>query len=224
MNIEDTAEAEFAVAEPTPEPPKLGMRDRLKRMMAGEAIIDAPEAPKPRRKKDAAAAEFVENVTPLLALLIVAGANGLLKDPYKPVAPNREEASGMMRPVCRMLARRLDVAGKISADTLDLIAVLVAVGLYAERATATYRAIAAQEALNGPRTPDSDQTAHPDGGQPAHGHPDGKGQKPALRAVGGAHRQVRAGQPDQHAGAAADPISDILAADAVGRSIAGLNG
>lgn len=227
MEPDQEQEAAFEVEDhQEPDKPR-GLRDRFKAIMQGAADpqITATAPKTPRKKKEQIQQEFVDSLAPLLAMLIAGGMHGMLVNPWKPVAPSRDEADSMVRPLVRILSRRLAVGGKITPDTLDLLLALLNIAIYAQRAYSTYQAIYQEGVQNGsisPRQPRAHQA-------PAAGHHPadrGANARQGQPVDASDHRQNRGrGAQAGHGavGSGGDIISDVLRADAAGRAARGLN-
>lgn len=226
-------QADFAdIPAPESEAPKKSVKDKIKDLFNGapaEAAVTAPAPKRTSKKKQELQANFVDQVTPLLALLIVALADASINDPYKPIAPSHQEASAFLLPLMRIVSRQLDVTGRLDETTIDLLAAAMALGMYGERAYRTYTHIRSEHAPHGktvdssggPRRPDTDPLAGHVAGAPAPADRESPA-KPHRGRAGAPNRQSNRRATGEHAGGAADPISDLLHQDYVGRERLGI--
>lgn len=134
----------------TPTEPQ-GLAARLKGLMLGTGNDAAPSAPVARVRvsgggKSELQAQFVQQVLPVVALVVAWGSELAIKDPYKPCAPSVQEASAMLAVPIRRVARELDVRHKLTEGTMDIVLMFLAVAAYGKRAQATYKQIRGQHA------------------------------------------------------------------------------
>ncbi len=136
--------AEAPAADPDAKPSMLAS---IKAAMLGNG---APEVTAPKGKGTGAKAgekgvSLAEQVTPMAALLVVLVSNAAIPDPYKSVAPTDLEAAAMVGIPIRWLLTDLDVAGHLSDRALEVVALLLAVTLYGNRAVDTWKTIHAAQ-------------------------------------------------------------------------------
>lgn len=97
-----------------------------------------------RGSKDVSA-DFVAALVPTVALGVAVYVRMRIRDPrYKGVAPQVDEISKVLTPLTRILARRIEVAGKMSEDTLDLAISLAMTGVMASRMYGDYLTISGE--------------------------------------------------------------------------------
>ena len=144
---DDPAAFQVNADEPAPAPAKT-LKDKagdiLGSILGGATVPDAPKA-KRTKADDEGQAGLVAQLLPLGALLLVTGATMAIRDPYKPCAPNTQEASAIAYPIIKRAVRELDARKKLSEGTEDAIIILLAVTAYGQRAIGTYRQIHAME-------------------------------------------------------------------------------
>ena len=143
--------------EPTPDAPKkISERagDWLRAAMLGDSGASPTSAKSPgmgapasRGKASAGDVreDFVAQVVPLAAFVMILGADFAIHDPYKPCAPTHAEASAMLYPLIKRMARELDIRHALTEGSMEVLAELVSIGAYGNRAWHTYRAIRAFE-------------------------------------------------------------------------------
>ena len=184
-------------------------------------------------------ANVVQQLTPLICLVIVAGTTFMLPDPYIDCAPTQDEAEAVFGPVMSIVGRELEVQKRLSETGRDLIVAAIGVGLYGNRAFATYKGIRKAEVDARNASVERERAARRDvatatAGLVADARPDGG--FAVSRAGGGsqsdspAYVQAGAARRAQHDGAVAgqngrtraDPLEAVLAADAAGRRELGL--
>lgn len=142
--------------EPAPAEPK-NLKDRasdwLRAAMLGSPVDpSSPSMTAPSRSKktrsDTAGVEqgdLIEQLVPLAALLFVLSGSVLIPDPYKPCGPNQAEASAIAYPIVKRAVRELDARERLSENTMDAVAILLAMSAYGVRAHGTWQAIHAEE-------------------------------------------------------------------------------
>lgn len=185
------------------------------------------------------AANVVQQLTPLICLVIVAGTTFLLPDPYIDCAPTQDEAEAVFGPVMSIVGRELEVQKRLSETGRDLIVAAIGVGLYGNRAFTTYKGIRKAEADARNASVERERAARRDvatatAGLVANTGADGGF---AISRAGGrdqsdsvAHVQAGAARRAQYDGelpaangrARVDPLEAVLAADAAGRRELGL--
>lgn len=95
-------------------------------------------ATRKRSSKDISA-DFVAGLVPVLALGIAVWVRMQIKDPaYQRCAPQTDEVSKVLTPLARILARRIEIAGKMSEDTVDLAIAFSMTGVMATRIYGDY--------------------------------------------------------------------------------------
>lgn len=236
--------ADISAPAPDPEEPasamdkvKGGLRDFLLGKNGATAVIGAAEnkqSSKSGGSLDERQARFVEQTTPILALLVVIAGDLLVSARYRPVVPTHQEADAIMRPIVRLAARQLEIAGQLSDNTIDLLASFAALAVYGDRAWHTYKAIRDSETET---THDQQPTSGPSAGVGAGGgYGSGATARPydaathsgpssPVRRSAGATPRPDAGPQGESGRAGHDErirqhnalLDSVLAADAVGR-------
>lgn len=234
---DDPARFDVSADEPAPAPAKT-LKDRagdiLGSILNGTAGDDAPKRTK---ADDSEQAGLVAQLVPLAALVLVSTSTLLIADPYKPCAPNMQEASAIAYPIIKRAVRELDARKKLSEGTQDAIIILLAVTTYGQRALGTYRQIHAREverdrsngqpSANGAGANIAGFTAAPAAADPARSAVHHGGAPVAFPARAGGSRGQSDGGPRGAGGSADerranDAISALLAADTLGRRQLGL--
>lgn len=244
--MDDTSGISMAASVDVPDaPPTPGatLREKLARLVKGEAVTPtmlAPAAPKGKQAKadEDRAQNFAGTGAPILALLAAVYLQSRVPDPYKPVAPSQGEIAAILTPPLRIIGRRLEVRGHLNPDEEDLLLCLSAATVVGERSWNTFKAIQAEEIARG--------NGHDSGGghqQPGRGHAappagaagaggaaragaDARGRGAAGGPAGAVPGQAAGGHAAQagaDAGRRADLLDFVLAADADGRRRLGIN-
>ncbi|HEX6799262.1 MAG TPA: hypothetical protein VF116_16250 [Ktedonobacterales bacterium] len=216
------------------------LRDFLMGKDGATAVIDAAERKQSGKASASSAlddrqARFVEQISPIVGLAIMIVGWLAWPDPYKECAPTQPEGEAMIRPILRIAARQLEIAGQLSENTVDLLASLAAVALYAQRGWDTFKEIrrgderserhqrqrdarrgdvAAPAALHFA----SQSTSADRGHQASGGQPGG-----AAGAAGDARDAENGEAPPDEQRRAAALLDGVLAADADGRRRLALN-
>lgn len=236
-NAEEPASITLNGEDPTPAPAKT-LKDKAGDIL-GSILSGTVGDTTPKRTKadDDEQAGLVAQLVPLAALLIVSAGTFALHDPYKPCAPNMQEASAIAYPIIKRAVRELDARKKLSEGTQDAIIILLAVTAYGQRALGTYRQIHAMEverdrsngqtSANGAGANIAGFTAAPAAADPARSAVHHGGAPVAFPARAGGGRGQSDGGPRGAGGSADerranDAISALLAADTVGRRQLGL--
>lgn len=92
----------------------------------------------------------------VVAAFIATYSRDMVHDPYKPCAPSKDEVSAILAPLFDILGREVEITGKASQNTIDLINSLICAMMYGARAYMTYLEIKKDHA------PDRDQTGSGD--------------------------------------------------------------
>jgi hypothetical protein len=126
--------------------PQLSLKDRFMQKF-GQPSPTSTASP---AKKPAGRAKKSENLISsampsVVAAFIATYSQDMLQDPYKPCAPSKDEVSGIIGPLFDVLGREIEVTGKASQNTIDLINSLLCAMMYGLRAFVTYKQIKNQE-------------------------------------------------------------------------------
>jgi hypothetical protein len=110
------------------------------------AKIGAQPESTPTPKRTTGGKKKVDNlVTTTLptvcAAFIATYSRTMMHDPYKPCAPSQEEVASIVGPLFDILGRQVELTGKASQDTIDLINAIVCSAMYGLRAYMTYTQI-----------------------------------------------------------------------------------
>ena len=179
-------------------------------------------------------ADLVNQLTPMFGLGLVMLSTWVVKDPYKPVAPNQMEATAIVRPLVRRGVKLLDAQKKLTEEAVETAYMLLALTAYAERAWGTYQTIHAEEIQRAqsttasgspggyPTAPFGDARSGPGGQDGAESRRFGRSTGRHVAANPEARRQEDRGanQPDERQSNAL--LADLLRADAVGRARLGI--
>lgn len=117
--------------------------DRVKDALFGDGD-DEPDIPPAKRASASKArqAEMADSFATMTALVLCWLLQKPLAPEFKECGPTFPESHAIMIPVGRILARRIKKAGKLTEDTLDLMVMVSAIGMYGIRANETYQGIA----------------------------------------------------------------------------------
>lgn len=131
------AEAEISLGdEPIAMPSSLfeRMKAKIKSSFEGTPdVADKKPAPRGSRKRDVGK-EVFDQFVPLAAMLLMWGSAAAIRDDdYSACALQRDEATAIIAPPLRILARRIKATGRMTDDSLDLLIMLTALALYGER-------------------------------------------------------------------------------------------
>lgn len=243
----DPASASLNAEEPEP-PEKKGMFERVRAAMLGHATdplsppLSGPSMTAPQRSKggEDRKGEFVDQVLPLASIGVSLAFLWLIHDPYKPMAPTQAEAALIITPILRRAARELDIRQRLTDDTMELMSLALALGLYGQRAYGTYKQIHEMEVERAGRdghgnnaAPSFPAFSQPAAGAPADAGPraggeggslaqPGRPQESHRAATGGQGRATNGGSSQQSNGHATTSIAQLLQADAEGRRRLGL--
>jgi hypothetical protein len=113
------------------------LRERLG--LGGGAKVDIATPAKRRASKKVDTPNLVVTVLPTLtASLIAAWAKDRLPEEYQACAPSRQEVKDIIGPLLDILGDEIEVAAKVSQNTLRLINSLICTMAYGTRAYVTY--------------------------------------------------------------------------------------
>lgn len=216
--------------EEAPQEPERSAGQKLKDGLK-DAILGKGAAPlissKQAKGAGAANGELVEQLVPTLALLLVILSTAATPARYAACDPTHAEAAAMLTPIVRIMTRQMDAAGKLTETQMDLLQVLMACGVYGQRAFTTYREIQKREDAHAPgaRNTESSSSAAPlvdarasgpvAARQPQHPAPAPAARQQPASAGRNGHSTDEAGKPN--------PFADIYQLDALGRQQLGIN-
>jgi hypothetical protein len=119
------------------------LKDRL---FGGVAQPGAPTKAKTVKKgqrgKQIDASLLAKTFPTMVAATTAMYAQRLLKDPFKPCAPTKDEVYSTISPLFSILSRRIEIVGTASEDVIDLISALLSGLVTGIRIHITYLSIA----------------------------------------------------------------------------------
>ncbi len=121
----------------TTEAPKLSFVDRMRQKFSAPA---APAASPPlKRARPKKQENLIATMFPtLISTFTATYASELIADPYKPCGPSQDEVSLIVTPLLEALARSVEVTGKVSQTTIDIINSVLALMMFSVRSYVTY--------------------------------------------------------------------------------------
>src|SRR6266568_4726796 len=124
------------------EAPQLSFVERTKQKL-GIGQTSAPAAPAKRIVSRAKKKEnlLTSTLPTVMCAFIATYSRELIADPYKPCAPSQEEVTGIIGPLMDILARQVEITGKMSQTTIDLTNSLLCAFLFGIRSYMTYTQI-----------------------------------------------------------------------------------
>ena len=141
------------------EGPKLSLKERILQKVGGTAT--SSPAPKVTRAKSKKGDNLLATVAPtVVASFIATYSQQLIADPYKPCAPKQDEVTGIIGPLLDILARQVEITGKASQTTIDIINSIICSMMYGIRAYITYVDIKNAEGDNPREKPAKKQTGY----------------------------------------------------------------
>lgn len=118
----------------------LSLKERL--LGKFENLGDGEETKKPNARSRKGSNDLIAKALPVVVnAFVVTLARNIIPDPYKMVAPTKEEVEAILNPFFSLLSRRIKVSYAASQDALDIIASLTAAMAYGTRAIITYEII-----------------------------------------------------------------------------------
>lgn len=131
-SIEPGIQVEVNVPEQAPQ--KQSLADKI----LGKINIQKAPAAKKTTRPSKAGNNLLSNTLPtIVAAFIATYSKDMIRDPYKPCAPSQDECSAMLAPLFAILAREIEVTGKASQNTIDLINAVICMLMYGIRAYIT---------------------------------------------------------------------------------------
>ncbi len=123
--------------------PKLSFVERTKQKLGiGQSATPPARIVKKAKKQENLLTSTVPTV---LCAFISTYSRELIADPYKSCAPSQEEATGILGPLFDILARQVEITGRMSQTTIDLTNSLICALLFGIRSYMTYTQIKSKE-------------------------------------------------------------------------------
>lgn len=114
----------------------------LKDRILGSFEKTEPEKKQPPRGRKTGSNDLIAKALPTVVnAFVVSVSRNLIPEPYKLMAPTKEEVEAILNPFFSLLSRRIKVSYQASQDALDIIASLTAIMAYGTRAIITYEII-----------------------------------------------------------------------------------
>lgn len=126
------------VPEPSPEPePDIPLTQRV---LGKIGLVSAKG--KASKKSQELNVDLAASLVPLFCLLMAGMGELFIRNPkYKPCVPKKDELEKIIRPLVNIVSRRLEIAGKMTEDTLDLLTALAMTVVMGTRMYSTFLVI-----------------------------------------------------------------------------------
>lgn len=160
----ESLEVEVQVAEPAPKT----FKERMAARIQGITGLKAGKPAQAARRGKKTEVHFLTKSLPIISVVAATYAQGWFKDPYKACAPRREEITAIVAPLFNMIERRISISGKVTQDTLDLLASVMAMVGYAGRTYTTFIDIKQAQARGVATNEKAERTESSPVRQPAH--------------------------------------------------------
>jgi hypothetical protein len=119
----------------TEDTPKPSLKERILAKLQDPTPVPGTKIVKKARKQE----NLLSSTLPTVVCSFVATySQQLIADPYKPCAPSQQEVTGMLGPLMDILARQVEITGKASQTTIDVMNSLICSMMYGIRAYVTY--------------------------------------------------------------------------------------
>lgn len=132
--VEDT-DFELDIQIPDVLAPPISLKDRLLKKLSNPSNPSqakaAPKKKAARSKQDDK--ELLFSFLPIIAGALSMYASSMWDEEYKECAPTKQETSAILAPIFRIIARRVEISGKIGDDALDVLTCLLAGITYGTR-------------------------------------------------------------------------------------------
>lgn len=123
-------EVEVALSQVAP----ASLKDRL----FGKSPVASPPAPVKKGGRGGTNALIKSVLPPVVATFIATYSYTLVAEEYKPCTPTSDEVEAILSPLFAILARHVQIYGKVSQNVLDLITAGLAAIMYGTRAGRVY--------------------------------------------------------------------------------------